>query len=68
MRTNDKPYGIEEFIAAEVTARLRKIEKISDRCARARSSVHVALSFPSVIYTCRTIKMNVQQYTTPRAS
>lgn len=48
MRTNDKPYGIEEFIAAEVTARLRKIEKISDRCAR--SSVHVALSFPLLLF------------------
>lgn len=28
MRTNDKPYGIEKFIAADVTrARSRKIEK-----------------------------------------
>lgn len=59
MRTNDKPYGIEKFIVAEVMrVRPRKIEKNIGGGTR-ESSARIAL-FP-VIYTYYTIKMNIRR-------
>jgi len=51
MRTNDKPYGIEKFISAEVArARFRKIEKKLEAACESSARVAFFLCYLYVLH------------------